>query len=187
MPNCQVYRHWMSLKLDGLLDEDQERALQAHLAMCAACRAEWEALQFVSCLLNEQPTVPAPTGFVARFEGRLAAERAARRRGVLGAAALALGAFGLTALALSSLAGLIVGLWPLLLQPSLWESIGRWLAQLAEVCLAVGGAVALLLNSLFDAMGGPIVLVYMLGVLLLSILWSRLVLRRVRAYRPVRH
>ena len=114
-------------------------------------------------------------------------QRAARRRGVLGAAALALGAFGLTALALSSLAGLIVGLWPLLLQPTLWESIGRWLAQLADVCLAVGGAVALLLNSLFDAMGGPIVLVYMLGVLLLSILWSRLVLRRVRAYRPVRH
>ena len=186
MPNCQVYRRWISLKLDGLLDEDQERALQAHLATCAACRAEWEALQFVSRLLDGQSVIPAPTGFVARVERRLAAERAARRRGVVGAAALAWGALGLAALILSSLAGLIVEFWPLLSQPSVWESLGGWLTRIADVCLAVGGAIALLLSSLFDAIGGPVVLLYMLVVLLLSTLWSRLVLRRLRAYQPVR-
>lgn len=185
MPDCQVYRHWMSLKLDGLLDQEQERALQAHLATCAACRAEWEALQFVSRLLEEQLMMPAPAGFVARLQGRLGAERAARRRSVLGGTALALGALGLGALGLSSLAGLIVSLWPLLSQPSLWQNLAGWLDRLADVCLAVGGAIALLLNSLFDAVGGPIMLVYLLAVLLLSILWSRLVLHRVRAYPPL--
>ena len=187
MPNCRVYRRWMSLKLDGLLDEDQERALQAHLATCAACRAEWEALQLVSYLLDKQPTVPTPIGFVARLERRLAAERVARRRSVVGGGVLALGALGLAALILSSLSGLIVGLWPLMSQPSLWENLGGWLTQMTNVCLAVGGAIVLLLSSLFDAVGGPIVLVYMLVVLFLSTLWSRSMLRRVRAYRPVRH
>lgn len=184
MPNCKVYRRWMSLKLDGLLDQEQERALQAHLATCAACRAEWEALQFVSCFLDEQPMAPAPPGFVARVERRLAAERAAKRRGVIGGAALALGALSLVTLGLSSLAGLIFQLWPLLQQPSLWDSLKGWLAQLADVGLAIGHAIALLLSSLFDVVGGPILLVYMLVVLLLTTFWSRLVLRRVRAYQP---
>ena len=185
MPHCEVYRRWMSLKLDGLLDQEEERALQAHLATCAACRAEWEALQFVSRFLEEQPVMPAPAGFVARLQGRLDAERVARRQNVLGGAALALGALGLGALGLSSLAGFVVSLWPLLSQPSLWQNLTGWLDRLADVCLAVGSAIALLLGSLFDAVGGPIMLVYLLAVLLLSILWSRLVLRRVRTYRPV--
>jgi anti-sigma factor RsiW len=175
----------MSLKLDGLLDEEQEGALQAHLATCAACRAEWEALQFVSRLLDEQPMIPAPAGFVARMEHRLAAERAARRRGVLGAAALALGALSLVTLALSSVAGFVFQLWPLLQQPSLWDSLKGWLVQSLDVCLAVGNAILLFLRSLYEAAGGPILLVYVLAVLLLTMLWSRLVLRRVRAYRPV--
>jgi predicted anti-sigma-YlaC factor YlaD len=186
MPDCQVYHRWMSLKLDGLLNQEQERALQAHLTTCAACRAEWEALQFISRLLEGQPMVPAPAGFVARVQNRLVAERVARRRNVIGAGALALGALGLATLVLSSLASLIVGLWPLMSQASLWENLGGWLTQLADVCLAVGQAIALLLNSLFDAAGGPIMLVYMLAVLLLSTLWSRLVLRRVRARQPAR-
>jgi len=185
MPNCKVFRHWMSLKLDGLLDEDQERALQAHLATCAACRAEWEALQFVSRLLDEQPMVPAPPGFVAGVERRLAAQRAATRRGVLGAAALALGTLSLVTLALSSVAGFVFQLWPLLQQPSLWNSLQGWLTQATDVCLAIAQAMVLLLRSLYDAAGGPILLVYMLAVLLLTALWSRLVLRRVRAYQPV--
>lgn len=185
MPNCQVYRRWLSLKLDGLLNQEQEHALQAHLATCSACRAEWEALQFVSHLLDEQPMVPPPPGFVARVERRLAAERIARRKGIMGAVALVLGALSLVMLGLSSLAGIVFRLWPLLKQPSLWNGLTGWLTQVADVGLAVGEAVALLLSSLFNTAGGPILLAYMLAVLLLTLLWSRLVLRRVRAYRPV--
>lgn len=185
MPNCKVYRHWMSLKLDRLLGQQQERALQAHLATCAACRAEWEALRFVSLLLDNQPMVSPPSGFVERVERRLTAEKAARRRGVMGAATLAMGALLLVTLALSSLAGPVFQLWPLLQQPSLWDSLKGWLTQFVDVCLAIGHAIAMLLSSLFDLAGGPILLVYMLVVLLFTALWSRLVLRRVRAYRPV--
>ncbi len=185
MPNCEVYRRWMSLKLDGLLTQDQERALQAHLATCAACRAEWEALQFVSCLLDEQPMVPAPSGFVVRVERRLAAERGTKRRGVIGATALALGALSLAALGLSSLAGLLFQLWPLLNQTSLLDNFTGWLTRLVDVCLAIGRAVVLLVDSLFDVVGGPVLLVYVLILLLLTALWSRLVFGRVRAYQPV--
>ena len=186
MPNCQVYRVWMSLKLDGLLTRDQERALQAHLATCADCRTEWEAMQFVSCLLERQPMVPAPAGFVARMERRLRAERAVRRRNVMGAAALVLGALALVTVGLSSLAGIVVSFWPLLKRPALWDAAAGWLSRVADVSLAVGNAVALLLGSLFNTAGGPILLVYILAVLLLTVLWSRLVFRRVRASQPVR-
>lgn len=184
MPNCKVYRCWMSLKLDRLLDQEQELTLQAHLATCAVCRAEWEVLQFVSHLLDEQPMAPAPPGFVARVERRLVTERAAKQRGIIGGAALALGALSLVTLGSSSLAGLVFQLWPLLQQPSLWNGLKGWLTQLADVGLAIGHAIALLLSSLFDVVGGPILLVYMLVLLLLTTLWSRLVLRRVRAYQP---
>lgn len=185
MPNCKVYRVWMSLKLDGLLSREQERALQAHLATCAACRAEWEAMQLVSHLLDKQPMIPAPPGFVARVEHRLAVERSARRRGLLGAGTLVFGALSLVMLGLSSLVGLVFPLWPLLKQPSLWEGLTGWLTRVADVGLAIGDAIALLLSSLFNSVGGHILLTYMLAVLLLTLLWSRLVLRRVRAYRPV--
>ncbi len=185
MPNCQIYRRWMSLKLDGLLDEEQERALQAHLATCTACRAEWETLQFVSRLLGDQPMIPAPVGFVARVEHRLAAARATKRRGVIGAATLSLGTLSLVTLGLSSLAGLLLQLWPLVQQPSLWENVKGWFSQLVDVGLSIGQAIVLLLSSLFDVVGGPVLLIYLLAVLLLTTLWSRLVLRRVRTCQPV--
>ena len=184
MPNCQVYHRWMSLKLDGLLNREQERALQTHLATCAECRAEWQAMQFVSHLLSEQPMLSPLPGFAARVKNSLAAKKAARQRGIMGAMALILGALSLSTLALSPLAGIVAQIWPLLKQPSLWEGLVDWFGQFADVSLATGHAIALLLTSLFNATGGPVLLAYMLLVLLLTMLWSRFVLRRVRAYQP---
>jgi anti-sigma factor RsiW len=176
----------MSLKLDGALGAEQERALRAHLETCSTCQAEWEAMQFVSRLLAEQPMVPAPDGFVERFERRLAAERTAGRRGVLGVFAVVLGAFSLVTLGLSSLALGLARFWPLLVHASLWESVKNYFGQIADVALAVGEAFVLLAGSLFDLVGGPILLVYMLAVALLTTLGSRVVLGRVRAVQPVR-
>ena len=104
----------------------------------------------------------------------------------MGAAALVLGALALVTVGLSSLAGIVVSFWPLLKRPSLWDAAAGWLSRVADVSLAVGNAVALLLGSLFNTAGGPILLVYILAVLLLTVLWSRLVFRRVRASQPVR-
>ena len=185
MTNCQVYHSWMSLKLDGLLEPEQEQALQAHLSMCDACQAEWEAMQFVSRLLEGQSMIPAPAGFVAGVERRLAAAKNARRREVAGAITLVLGALSLVTLGLSSLAGGLVNIWPLLVQPSLWEGVKGWFSQIAQVALAVGEAIILLLSSIFNVAGGPILLAYMLALVLLTLLWSRLVLGRVRTYQPI--
>ncbi|MFZ5915493.1 MAG: anti-sigma factor family protein [Chloroflexota bacterium] len=186
MTNCQVYHGWMSLKLDNLLKPEEEQALLAHLQTCAVCQAQWAAMQFVSDLLAEQPLVAVPAGFVARLEQRLAVERSAWRREVLGAASLVVGALALVTVGLSSLAGVLIRLWPLVQQPSLWDGIKGWFGQLADVALAVGEALMLLFGSLFDLAGGPVLLLYMLAVILLTLLSSRLVLRRMRAYQPVR-
>lgn len=186
MTHCKTCHIWMSLKLDGLLEAEQERALAAHLETCKMCQAEWEAMQFVSQLLAERPMVPAPDGFVERLEARLAAEKAADRRGILGVFVLVLGAFSLVTLGLSSLALGLAQFWPLLAQASLWEDVKSWFGQIADVALAVGEAFVLLAGSLFDLAGGPILLIYMLAVALLTLLWSRLVLGRVRAAQPVR-
>jgi Putative zinc-finger len=39
----------------GLLDPQQARAVEQHLAACAACRAEWEELRAMADVLDDQP------------------------------------------------------------------------------------------------------------------------------------
>jgi hypothetical protein len=62
----------MTQLLDGLAGPEQETALLRHTAECAACRAEWQAIQEVHTLLSAAPMVPPPTGFTQRVLARLA-------------------------------------------------------------------------------------------------------------------
>jgi anti-sigma factor RsiW len=66
--------------LDGALDPGARAQVEAHLAGCAACRAERDRLAATLALLGRLPPAPAPSpSFEARFEARLAAARAERR------------------------------------------------------------------------------------------------------------
>ena len=65
----------MSLRLDGLLSEREEAALQAHLRSCQRCAQIWQRMSAVSVLLESQPAVGPGPGFVEQI-----LEKARRRR-----------------------------------------------------------------------------------------------------------
>ena len=90
--------------LDGDLDENARRALDAHVAECAACRGKLARAQALRAALASLPVPPAAPGF---YESALqSAARPAPRRASRIVAAGFLGAFGLTVLTV-----LLTGLW----------------------------------------------------------------------------
>ncbi|HEY0070972.1 MAG TPA: zf-HC2 domain-containing protein [Chloroflexia bacterium] len=59
--SCQpIYDEMMSLKLDNLLDPDEERHLQAHIAECLDCASQWAAMSEADALLCASATAPVP-------------------------------------------------------------------------------------------------------------------------------
>ena len=44
---CAQYADWLQLSVDGRLDANRQRSLDAHLAVCAACRHDYALLQEV--------------------------------------------------------------------------------------------------------------------------------------------
>ncbi len=80
---CFDCTEWLSLQLDGLVEQQQREQLQAHLASCESCRAEWEAMQRVSSVLEAASEVAPPLDFAAKVASRLQ-QREARQRRVRG-------------------------------------------------------------------------------------------------------
>jgi predicted anti-sigma-YlaC factor YlaD len=65
---------WLQAYHDCELQERQVRRVEEHLAYCESCRAELEALQAISSLLQESPAasdLTRPDRFVAQVELRL--------------------------------------------------------------------------------------------------------------------
>ena len=62
-----IYDEMMSLKLDNLLDPDDERSLQAHLAECADCSLTWQVMSEADALLCASASSPVsvPANFQA--------------------------------------------------------------------------------------------------------------------------
>lgn len=54
------YAEWMSLKLDGLLDAEEERHLCSHLEKCPVCAPFWDAMKGADALLWASANEPAP-------------------------------------------------------------------------------------------------------------------------------
>ncbi len=90
--NCQPFEAW--LLEDKILSPEEKRELDAHLRACRRCAALFET----GFALRVARAVPPAPGFAARFEKRLAAQKAAahRRRmwGVLLLSFTGVGAFG---------------------------------------------------------------------------------------------
>jgi anti-sigma factor RsiW len=93
----------LSALLDGELSPDEVTAARAHLAVCASCAAELEAVDAARSVLRALPVVEAPAGFLEGLAPPLAPVIPLRRRSaVLSAVAsvaaslivLALGAGG---------------------------------------------------------------------------------------------
>jgi len=69
------YDEMMSLKLDGLLDADDEQLLQAHIEECTDCALVWSAMQQADMLLFASVTAPVTlsVGFETRVMSKIAA------------------------------------------------------------------------------------------------------------------
>ena len=60
--------------MDGRASDADRRAVESHLAECAACKARVEGFSGVWSMLNEMPVVEPSHGFEARLRARMAAE-----------------------------------------------------------------------------------------------------------------
>ncbi len=174
---CSETHERMSLQLDNLLDQEQAAQLQAHLAECAACRQEWDAMCAVSKLLEAAPmAMPAP-GLSLRVTRRVE-RRAARRRRVLSILGVLLGSAGLWMAAGLLTAALLAVLWRAPLQV-LWTAVGLPLARNALSIMGV------LLNALYAVSSelsrrptAIILLGYAVVAFGLTLLWTQVVFRR---------
>jgi hypothetical protein len=78
--NHQQFEFW--LFADEPLQPDQEQALTAHLSSCASCRllkSAWLDVEREFAVVQQVHQAPA-SGFVARWQARLAAEQAKSER-----------------------------------------------------------------------------------------------------------
>ena len=148
--NCSQYADWLQLLVDGRLDADQQRSLDAHLAVCAACQHDYALLEEVRDALampvvGDVDLTDAIRSRIAQYEATAAARRErirAFRRDMVGRLAVVV---------------VLVMLGLAFLQPGLWSSASdavqrTWPQALAlllspgpeSIAWAIWGMVALL-------------------------------------------
>lgn len=97
--------HWKEENFIEYLDRraapEARTRLEAHLAECADCRRQLEALRALASVLEEWTPAPVSPGFEARLHARLADERAAPRGWFVLRPAFGLGLAAMAALAVA--------------------------------------------------------------------------------------
>lgn len=69
----------LALLAEGLLEENEERSVEAHVSECAQCGDQLAALGDVTRVLAEVPAPPIPDGLIGRIDDALRAEREHQR------------------------------------------------------------------------------------------------------------
>lgn len=163
---------WMSLALDHLLGEKEERQLQHHLAACPQCQEEWSLMQEVSTLFEQSPMAGPPLGFAIRVERRLEAQTQQRRR-LFGGIAVLTGSLSLAGVTLAALALMVLG-------GMLWSKGGafdeiqqstRVISTVASGMGLVGKGASLFLKDILLSYGGPVLLLSGIGLITLVGMW----------------
>lgn len=177
MNNHDEFGMLMSLALDNLLDGGEQAQLDAHLADCARCRAQWNLWQSLDAALHAAPlTAPSPA-FARNFSQRLAAQDRRRqvRLGILlGALTLVMWLIGVAgvALVISALVYNQVGWFT--------ESL-HWLAYVWTAVSVIGSSLLALLGGVTEepsAMGVLAGYVVLTGGVL--VIWSRYLRRSLQ-------
>ncbi len=162
----------MSLALDHLLGEKEERQLQHHLAACPQCQEEWSLMQEVSTLFEQSPMAGPPLGFAIRVERRLEAQTQQRRR-LFGGIAVLTGSLSLAGVTLAALALMVLG-------GMLWSKGGafdeiqqstRVISTVASGMGLVGKGASLFLKDILLSYGGPVLLLSGIGLITLVGMW----------------
>ena len=73
MDGCETMEVWLSLRLDGMLEPEEEQELEAHLAVCSSCRALAAELEAVHTAFPQLEDCPAPEGFARGVMERIGA------------------------------------------------------------------------------------------------------------------
>jgi len=163
--------------LDGEVTGEEKEWLEEHLAVCAHCREELQALEEVGLLLSEAPLISPRPGFTARVMARLA-QREARRRLTRVAPALVAVSLILTFLALLSVAGLLLPWWDTLAAPASLVNLGfDLLLRFVETSTTLAQACSFLLSATLGALLPRLLLPYSFLTLGLMMVWARLVIR----------
>jgi anti-sigma factor RsiW len=169
----------MSLSLDGMLDRDGQHRLERHLAGCASCQWEWQAMRQVTAMFEAEPMIGPPLGFSVRIERRLEAKAKQRKR-----------AFGGAAVVTSwlSLAGVTVGAVMLILLGVVgWQWLGSLdsvqtgasaLSLVAGNVSLLGKGASLFLGEALLRYGLPLVALLAVGLAVLAGAWTWMVVKR---------
>jgi hypothetical protein len=169
----------MSLALDDLLGSGGQQRLEQHVATCASCQVEWQAMQQVSTLLQSSPQIGPPLGFAVRIERKLA-ERKRKQRRVFGGVTLLTSSISLAGMTIAAIVMLALGIWAWNhygLSPAVLERTAA-ASQIASGMGLMGKGASLFLGDLLLQYGLPLVLLLGVGLLLLVGAWTWLFRRR---------
>lgn len=72
---CNEIRELLSLYIDQMLDDTQMNEVEQHLAICAACKKEYDELLEITELLNGTEMIPVPDSFEFRLKQALKEEK----------------------------------------------------------------------------------------------------------------
>jgi len=150
MTSCRKIEENMSLALDGLLDEVELQAMEAHVAVCPRCAQTWEAMRRASALFSAgaaMEMMEPPADFVEAVMGRIEIQRQSRERRLRNFLLLA-GLGGATALLLIAgawLGGVLLGL------PALRSTGALFISQLFAGLRTLGSGLGIPLRVLGPA------------------------------------
>ena len=182
MKTCREVEELMSLALDDLLSEEEQRRLDLHLATCEPCAAVWGAMSEASAMMWASPVVAPPAGFtrsvMTELETRQQKERQ-RRQGIATIVSL---------LALLATVGLLASVWM-----GVWwvDAVGFRLA-VASFFEQITDAVSLLARGVqvpLELLGPAQVRIGLVSLTLLvsacAVLWAAVLVRVDRNARRV--
>ena len=72
---CNEIRELLSLYIDQMLDDDEQKEVEKHLSVCEACNQEYLDLNEIHLLLSGMDPVPVPEAFELRLKQALQEEK----------------------------------------------------------------------------------------------------------------
>lgn len=162
----------MSLALDGLLDDHEQRTFDDHLQTCPECQSQWLRWQRVSMILEAEPFVGPAPGFVLRVDQTIQAERQRRER-ILGGLVVIGGTLSIWIVLLLGMV-LSAVLW-LLTTPDSQIVLAQFSNFAGQMLALLVGNLAGLRSSLFSLLPGPVWLLLIAAMLMVAAAaWLRL-------------
>lgn len=161
--------------LEDGLTETETIELEAHLADCAVCQAEFDALTRFDRLLASAPPVSPSADFVTTFETRLE-HRLNRRRTIAGVLVIGTLLAGITGVLTLGVGNTV---WQWLGNAQFWAAVVESLGGLATIGAFAGRVLTTLGHAGLEMVQSPVFAGYLLLSLGIVWLWVQLI-RRMR-------